>query len=1026
MSDFPFHCFSKFDVEDYVRSQQAKESKSFNYVSVAEDSNLSGPSLRSLPLTADKNLDVPNTGSLKTDDDSESFTAPETHRNGIAYSSPLLLADNAADTRRNTIAKSQEDLRIYYEQVLNPANISVIQLSGFKDVNEISAALITQLPTDRFFGVDISDNSLDVAGIRSVALLLNGNTRLVTLNAANNIEVSSYLDGIIDASCPGKFFPFDRAVSKLIVSTVFGEIPAGSRFLKEVSDLLIHEPGPELVELNISSNWIRAQGACELLPALHFQTRLTALNLSRNNLFDSGLAMLEPALIGTCTNLRSLDVSVNWIGSAGAAVVARVMSHNPHLTALSLARNGLASDGVRHIARAFGRGAGPSLANLDLEDNNLDELAPKCLVRSALGATALTRLVGLESGTTGPFFGYLMGLHRGEPAPPAEHLRALDLSGAGLRDFPEVVLQLTCLERLDVSRNRLSACPFVELCGLATLASLDCAGNPGLLWPPAAVARTGGPATMAYIRDALAKGRYNTEVLLFAIGPARAGKSALLAAVSAADGRCAAEYQPTPGVAVSAWVPAGQEGRLRLRAYDLGGLEVYGTMRDFILTAGVILLVWPLLPPGPCVQSPEEEEGSVRRRIAEAVEGWAEEACLCAPGATVLLVATCASGVVPLVEAERQCRLAEELAAATIARLRDVNAVSGGAAAVQLALPAAVVDSATGMGVSDLVRRIVDVAKARPEWGTAAPEEAGALLAALEVERTRAKAVVLGRAEFLALAAECGLREEGRLVAVVKALHNTLRLRCVASPKPGAAGAGGSVLAGLRAVYLDVLWCTRVLAGALRHERVGLLAYFGGSLAGIRPEARRHVEAKRLALDGIVSRGYLRYVWPSEPASLHYWAQAEAGRLGRAEQARSAELVATAEEDYPPIMEFLQRIGAAGCLDTTEESDQIVLPALHAMRKRSLDARALRDGDWQVCCAIRCAGGLPRRLAGRLAAKLMATARDCQLSNGLTVHTIQNNRLVVVQNAQAMELRVWASTQAVYNLLKEVRDCLQI
>jgi hypothetical protein len=282
----------------------------------------------------------------------------------------------------------------------------------------------------------------------------------------------------------------------------------------------------------------------------------------------------------------------------------------------------------------------------------------------------------------------------------------------------------------------------------------------------------------------------------------------------------------------------------------------------------------------------------------------------------------------------------------------------------------------------------------------------------------------------------------------VRGLHDTLRIRCagvpwtaagpwveagaaaggregVGVPGRGAGEDGGEALVGLREAYIDVGWCVRVLGGAFRTERAGLLAYFAGGLPGVPGDGRRYAQARRLALGGVVEgRGFLRYVWPAEPASRHYWAAAEAGRCGAAERARAADTVATTEDEVAAAAGFLEAFDLAGCPAGPDEPEGLVLPVVAGRWPRSADARALGGGGgrWRVRCAVRC-NALPPRLASRLAARLMRVpgGGGCEFAGGVWAAAVGGGRVMVVERPAARELLLLASTVGAYAACKEVR-----
>ena len=102
-------------------------------------------------------------------------------------------------------SQSQNELRIFYETVLNPSRKNLlITASGLKDVKEAVEILEVHVMDEDFISVDLSDNVFGIADLHSIAsTFLRGKTQLTSLNVANNIDASSYIEGIIAATCPG-------------------------------------------------------------------------------------------------------------------------------------------------------------------------------------------------------------------------------------------------------------------------------------------------------------------------------------------------------------------------------------------------------------------------------------------------------------------------------------------------------------------------------------------------------------------------------------------------------------------------------------------------------------------------------------------------------------------------------------------------------------------------------------------------------------------------------------------------------
>ena len=196
--------FRKFTIDDYVRSQHAKQNKTINENLEPEindftnqaTATVSGPSdqkLTSEELTLKAEELISEEVSMVPESDSPATDAvkfPQSIDRGIDFQDE---------------SQSQNELRIFYETVLNPTRKNLlITASGLKDVKEAVEILEVHVMDEDFISVDLSDNVFGIADLHSIAsTFLRGKTQLTSLNVANNIDASSYIEGIIAATCPG-------------------------------------------------------------------------------------------------------------------------------------------------------------------------------------------------------------------------------------------------------------------------------------------------------------------------------------------------------------------------------------------------------------------------------------------------------------------------------------------------------------------------------------------------------------------------------------------------------------------------------------------------------------------------------------------------------------------------------------------------------------------------------------------------------------------------------------------------------
>jgi hypothetical protein len=100
-------------------------------------------------------------------------------------------------------------------------------------------------------------------------------------------------------------------------------------------------------------SWIQPTGAKKLLgPSLKTATRLTHLDLTRNDLRWQGMKALGPAL-GLLSGLRSLVLADNNIGDNGASALAGPLKTMTALDTLNLDLNGIGTEGLLALGPSF-------------------------------------------------------------------------------------------------------------------------------------------------------------------------------------------------------------------------------------------------------------------------------------------------------------------------------------------------------------------------------------------------------------------------------------------------------------------------------------------------------------------------------------------------------------------------------------------------------------------------------------------------------------------------------------------------
>jgi hypothetical protein len=107
---------------------------------------------------------------------------------------------------------------------------------------------------------------------------------------------------------------------------------------------------PALAHLDLRSNNIPQEGACELAGVLGQCSALTHLNLGRNRIGELGTGRLA-GVLAQCSLLAHLDLSMNFIGCATLEIIGGVLAECTVLTHLNLREIGSVIAGRRALQR---------------------------------------------------------------------------------------------------------------------------------------------------------------------------------------------------------------------------------------------------------------------------------------------------------------------------------------------------------------------------------------------------------------------------------------------------------------------------------------------------------------------------------------------------------------------------------------------------------------------------------------------------------------------------------------------------
>ena len=145
-----------------------------------------------------------------------------------------------------------------------------------------------------------------------------------------------------------------------------------------------------LQTLDIRDNDIGSEGAAALAEALEFCTNLQTLDICFNYIGSAGAKALAKALKSCCTNLQTLDISFNNIDSEGAAALAEALKSCTMLQILDISNNEIGSAGAAALVEAFK--SCTKLQKLDIRYNNIHAKGTAALVEAVKFHTNLQRL----------------------------------------------------------------------------------------------------------------------------------------------------------------------------------------------------------------------------------------------------------------------------------------------------------------------------------------------------------------------------------------------------------------------------------------------------------------------------------------------------------------------------------------------------------------------------------------------------------------------------------------------------------
>ena len=156
-----------------------------------------------------------------------------------------------------------------------------------------------------------------------------------------------------------------------------------------------------LTHLNLGDNLVGARGVAYLSLALAVNTTLTYLNLDGNLAQAFGATYLSSVLSRNTTALTDLNLARNEIDDSVAESLSRALSVNTTLTYLNLSGNEIGAPGATYLSRALL--ANTTLTDLNLSNNEINTSGAISLFKFLSRNTTLTHLNLSENNIRNPY-----------------------------------------------------------------------------------------------------------------------------------------------------------------------------------------------------------------------------------------------------------------------------------------------------------------------------------------------------------------------------------------------------------------------------------------------------------------------------------------------------------------------------------------------------------------------------------------------------------------------------------------------
>ena len=243
---------------------------------------------------------------------------------------------------------------IIFSSLRNFTNLKKIHINENMITDEAAddiAAVLSQ--NTQLEELNISCNNLQTAGIVKIFGSIKDTPTLKRLNFSHNMIIDEAATYIVDV---------------LISKSNLKELNLGHTNLKIstacTSLKFVNVKLANLTHCNFSGNNIDEKLAHEISCLLSHCTNLQVLDLSFTNLQDSHCIQILNSLI--TINLRTFDISGNFITTHGAANIGALLSNNDEINVINLSYNNLEESGIRNLLNSINLS---NLCSLNISNN---------------------------------------------------------------------------------------------------------------------------------------------------------------------------------------------------------------------------------------------------------------------------------------------------------------------------------------------------------------------------------------------------------------------------------------------------------------------------------------------------------------------------------------------------------------------------------------------------------------------------------------------------------------------------------